>query len=135
MAEEQQISEDESLGKLAWGYVGVGVLWAALLLTGIAFERLGLTSSLFSGVLPGEVGSLRKQNAEFDDNLKGVTQERDVFSRRSDTFQRQLEQEKNKVADLKKERDASQSAAAPAPAAEAVAEAAEAVAEAASETP
>ena len=135
MAEQQQIAEDESLGKLAWGYVGVGVLWIALLLTGIAFERLGLTSSLFSGVLPGEVGSLREQNAEFDNNLKSVTQERDVFSRRSDTFQRQLEQEKNKVADLKKERDAIKPVAAPPPTAEAAVEAVEAVAEAASETP
>ena len=121
MEEEQQVAEEESLGKLAWGYVGVGVLWVSLLLAGIAFERLGLTSSLFSGVLPGEVGSLREQNTEFDENLKSVTQERDVLSRRSDTFQRQLEQEKNKVADLKKELDALQPASAPA-AAEATAE-------------
>ena len=130
MAEEQQVAEEKSLGKLAWGYVGVGVLWVSLLVAGIAFERLGLTSRLFSGVLSGEVGSLREQNAEFDKNLKSVTQERDVFSRRSDTFQRQLEQEKNKVADLRKERDDLKSAAAPPPAS-----AAEAVAESASETP
>ena len=135
MAEEQQVVEEKSLGKLAWGYVGVGVLWVSLLLTGIAFERLGLTLSLFSSVLPGEVGSLREQNAQFDENLKSVTAERDILSRRSDTFQRQLEQEKNKVADLKKERDAIKPVAAPPPTAEAAVEAAEAVAEAAPETP
>ena len=98
--QEQQGVEDESLAKLAWGYVGVGVLWLALVLTGIAFERLGLTTTLFSGVLPGEVGSLRVQNAEYELNLKTVTQDRDVLSRRADTFKRQLEQAENRAADL-----------------------------------
>lgn len=114
MAEEQQVAEEESLGKLAWGYVGVGVLWLSLVISGIALERLGLTSSVLTSVLPGEVSELRQQNMEFDANLKSVTQERDVLSRRTDTFQRQLEQEKTKVADLKKERDELKSAAAPA---------------------
>lgn len=116
MAEERQVVEEESLGKLAWGYVGVGVLWFSLVISGIALERLGLTSSVLTGVLPGEVSELRQQNMEFDENLKSVTQERDVLSRRADTFQRQLEQEKTKVADLKKERDALKSSATPAPA-------------------
>jgi hypothetical protein len=116
MAEEQQVAEEESLGKLAWGYVGVGVLWLSLVISGIALERLGLTSSVLTSVLPGEVGELRQQNTEFDANLKSVTQERDVLSRRADTFQRQLEQERNKVADLKKERDEPKSAATPPPA-------------------
>ena len=45
MAEEQQVAEEKSLGKLAWGYVGVGVLWVCPApVAGIAFERLGLTS-------------------------------------------------------------------------------------------
>lgn len=113
MAEEHQVAEDESLAKLAWGYVGVGVLWLALILSGIAFERLGLTSPLFSGILPGEVGSLRQQNAEFDQNLKSVTQERDVLSRRADTFKRQLEQAENKVADLQAQLDQLKAAAPP----------------------
>ena len=116
MAEEQQVAEEESLGKLAWGYVGVGVLWLSLVISGIALERLGLTSSVLTSVLPGEVGELRQQNTEFDANLKSVTQERDVLSRRADTFQRQLEQERNKVGDLKKERDEPKSAATPPPA-------------------
>ena len=115
-AEEQQGVEDESLAKLAWGYVGVGVLWLALVLAGIAFERLGLTSALFSGVLPGEVGSLRIQNAEYDLNLKEVTQDRDVLSRRADTFRRQVEQAENRVAELQTRLDQLTAATPPAPA-------------------
>jgi hypothetical protein len=115
-AEEQQGVEDESLAKLAWGYVGVGVLWLALVLAGIAFERLGLTSTLFSGVLPGEVGSLRLQNAEYELNLKTVTQERDVLSRRTDTFRRQVEQAENRVAELQTRLDQLTATAPPAPA-------------------
>ena len=111
---EQQGVEDESLAKLAWGYVGVGVLWLALVLTGIAFERLGLTTTLFSGVLPGEVGSLRVQNAEYELNLKTVTQDRDVLSRRADTFKRQLEQAENRAADLQTQLDQLEAAAPPA---------------------
>ncbi len=121
MAEEHQIAEDESLAKLAWGYVGVGVLWLALILSGIAFERLGLTSTLFSGILPGEVGSLRQQNAEFDQNLKSVTQERDVLSRRADTFKRQLDLEKSRSRELQTQLDQTKAAAPSAPAEEAMA--------------
>ncbi len=112
--EEQQGTEDESLSKLTWGYLGVGVLWISLVLTGIAFERLGLTTTLFSGVLPGEVGSLRVQNAEYELNLKTVTQDRDVLSRRADTFKRQLEQAENRAADLQTQLDQLKTAA-PAP--------------------
>lgn len=112
--EEQQGTEDESLSKLTWGYLGVGVLWISLVLTGIAFERLGLTTTLFSGVLPGEVGSLRVQNAEYELNLKTVTQDRDVLSRRADTFKRQLEQAENRAADLQTQLDQLETAA-PAP--------------------
>lgn len=112
MADEQQ--EEQSLSKLAWGYVGVGVLWFALLVAGIALERLGLTSNILTSVLPGEVGELREQNAEYETNLKEVTQDRDVLSRRADTFQRQLEQEKNKVTDLQAELDQLKAATAPA---------------------
>ncbi len=103
--EEQQGIEDESLAKLTWGYVGVGVLWLALVLAGIAFERLGLTSALFSGILPGEVGILRLQNAEYEVNLKTVTKDRDVLSRRADTFRRQVEQAENRAAELQTELD------------------------------
>lgn len=72
-----QASEDKSIEKAVWHYVGVTVLWTSLFLTGMALERLGLTSSLFSGIFPGEVGNLRKQAAECDKNLGTVKLDRD----------------------------------------------------------
>jgi hypothetical protein len=78
MAEDvKQAAEDTTIERAVWHYVGVTVLWTSLFLTGMAFERLGLTSSLFSGIFPGEVGSLRKQAAECDRNLGTMKFERD----------------------------------------------------------
>jgi hypothetical protein len=74
-------NDDKTLEKAVWHYVGVGVLWIALILSGIALERLGLTSAILAGVLPGEVGSLRQQVAECHDNLRNVNQERDLLMR------------------------------------------------------
>jgi hypothetical protein len=76
-----QASDDKTLEKAVWHYVGVGVLWLSLFLAGVALERLGLTSWILSGVLPGEVGSLRTQVAECDNNLKDVKQDRDLIMR------------------------------------------------------
>src|SRR5215510_9772392 len=76
-ADAKQAAEDKSIEKAIWHYVGVTVLWTSLFLTGMAFERLGLTSFLFSGIFPGEIGSLRKQAAECDKNLGTVKLERD----------------------------------------------------------
>ncbi|MCE2484582.1 MAG: hypothetical protein J4F42_03635 [Desulfurellaceae bacterium] len=114
MAEEQQLVEDESLSKLAWGYVGVGVLWIALVLTGITFERLGLTTTLFSGVLPGEVGILRQANAEHEQKLKSLTDQNNKLSEKVDTLTRQKELADNRVEDLRARVDALQAAATPA---------------------
>jgi len=76
MEEVKQVTtEGEELSKAVWHYVGVGVLWLSLILTGLALERLGLTSGYFTGVLPGEVGSLRAQNAEYETNLRKVMDE------------------------------------------------------------
>ena len=61
-----------------WGYVGTGVLWISLVLTGIAFDRLGLTSNMLTGILPGEVGSLRAQVTECTRDLGTVKNERDT---------------------------------------------------------
>ena len=69
--------EDNSVEKAVWGYVGTGVLWISLLLTGIAVERLGLTSNILSGVLPGEIGTLRNQVTEVSRDLGAVKLERD----------------------------------------------------------
>jgi hypothetical protein len=70
--------EEQSLEKVVWGYVGTGVLWISLVLTGLAFERLGLSSNIFSGILPGEVGALRGQMTECTRDLGVVKNDRDT---------------------------------------------------------
>lgn len=70
-------AEDNSVEKAVWGYVGTAVLWISLLLTGIALERLGLSSGILSGILPGEVGTLRNQVADVSRDLGAVKLERD----------------------------------------------------------
>ena len=70
-------TEDKTLEKAVWHYVGVTVLWASLFLTGMALERLGLTSWILAHIVSGEVGSLRAQAAECQRNLGAVKLERD----------------------------------------------------------
>ena len=78
MAEQHnQSSKDTTMEKAIWGFVGTGVLWLSLFFSGVAIERLGLTSSIFSSTFPGEVGSLRNQVAECDKNLGTITHDRD----------------------------------------------------------
>jgi hypothetical protein len=99
MAEEiNQEGEDKTVEKAVWHYVGVTVLWTSLFLTGMAFERLGLTSFLFSGVFPGEVGSLRAQATECDTNLGKVKLERDLLKRQEDTLRVEIKKLQNQVA-------------------------------------
>jgi hypothetical protein len=71
-------SEEQPLEKVVWGYVGTGVLWISLLLSGIALERLGLTSNILTGVLPGETGTLRAQVTELRRDLGAMKNERDT---------------------------------------------------------
>ena len=71
----EKVREGEELSKAVWGYVGVGVLWIALLLTGLAIERLGLTSDYLTGIIPGEVNTLRAKNEELDSQLRAVRDE------------------------------------------------------------
>ena len=71
------VPEDNSVEKAVWSYVGTGVLWISLLLTGIAFERLGISSNILSGILPGEVGTLRSQVTEMSRDLGVVKLDRD----------------------------------------------------------
>lgn len=78
---DSSYQDDKALEKAVWHYVGVGVLWIALVLSGIALERLGLTSGFLASVLPGEVGGLRTQIAECEHNLRSVNQERDLMMR------------------------------------------------------
>lgn len=81
MAEVSRAGEDKTIEKAVWHYVGVGVLWIALFLTGMAFERLGLTSNIFTGVFPGETGNLRKQLTECNSALKDANQAKDEMMR------------------------------------------------------
>ena len=53
-SESEQVVEDSSLSKAVWHYLGIGVLWLSLFVTGVAFERLGLTTSFLTGLLPGD---------------------------------------------------------------------------------
>jgi hypothetical protein len=75
MAEVKQVTEGEELSKAVWHYVGVTVLWLGLIFTGLAVERLGLTSSYLTGVIPGEVGTLRQKNAEYETNIRSLKDE------------------------------------------------------------
>jgi len=75
MAEVKPVSEGEELSKAVWHYVGVTVLWLSLIFTGLAVERLGLTSDYLISVIPGEVGGLRTQNAEYQTNIRTLKDE------------------------------------------------------------
>ena len=75
MAEVKQVTEGEELSKAVWHYVGVTVLWLGLIFTGLAVERLGLTSDYLTGVIPGEVGTLRQKNAEYETNIRSLKDE------------------------------------------------------------
>ena len=81
MAEVEHVAEEQSLEKAVWHYVGVAVVWLALFLSGMACERLGLTSFFLTGVLPGETGSLRSKLTECQDNLTATTRTRDEMMR------------------------------------------------------
>jgi hypothetical protein len=69
--------EEQPLEKVIWGYVGTGVLWISLVLAGLAVERLGISSNILSGILPGESGALRAQLTECTRDLGIVKNERD----------------------------------------------------------
>ena len=69
--------EEEAVQKIVWGYVGKGVLWIALILSGLALERLGLTSAILPEVLPGEVQTLRADIAATRGKVLTVRKERD----------------------------------------------------------
>jgi hypothetical protein len=71
-------SEEQPLEKVVWGYVGTGVLWLSLLLSGMALERLGLSSNILSGILPGESGTLRAQVTECSRDLGAMKNDRDT---------------------------------------------------------
>jgi hypothetical protein len=96
-SEATQSSDDKTIEKAVWHYVGVGVLWISLLLSGMALERLGLTSSILAGVLPGETGSLRTQATECQRNFTQMKSERDLLKKQEDTLQAQIKTLRAKV--------------------------------------
>jgi len=75
MAETQKVAASEDLSKAVWHYVGVGVLWLSLIFTGLALERLGLTSSYLTSVIPGEVNTLKSQVTDYEANQRKVMDE------------------------------------------------------------
>ena len=84
-SDTEQTGEDSSLSKAAWHYISVGVLWLGLVFTGVAFERLGLTTSYLTGLLPGEVNTLKAQISEYESMNQNLTHERDQAVKTSDT--------------------------------------------------
>ena len=72
---ENKVTEGEEFSKAIWHYVGVAVLWIALLFSGLALERLGLTSGFLTSIIPSEVGQLRKTNTDYQDNQRKVMDE------------------------------------------------------------
>ena len=73
--EENRGTEGEELSKAIWHYVGVAVLWLSLLFSGLAVERLGLTSNYLTSIIPSEVGQLKKANADNQDNQRKIMDE------------------------------------------------------------
>ena len=79
MAAEETERPAGSVEKTIWGYTGKVVLWLALILSGLALERLGLTSDILSGALPGEVQTLRADVDETSKKVSMVKGERDTL--------------------------------------------------------
>ena len=101
-SESEQTVEDSSLSKAVWHYLGIGMLWLSLFITGVAFERLGLTTAFLTGLLPGEVHSLKAQVAELDGANKDLTHDRDRAVKTRNT----LEIEISKLKRIEQELDA-----------------------------
>ncbi len=68
--EEQQLSAEEELKKATWSYIGVGVLWLSLIISGMALERLDLTSGFLTSILPGAVNTLRADNTALNEQVR-----------------------------------------------------------------
>jgi len=96
--EATTLSEDKTIERAVWHYVGVGVLWFSLFFTGVALERLGLTTWMLSGILSGEVGSLRAQATERERNFGTVKLERDILKRQEDTLRVEIDKLRKQVA-------------------------------------
>lgn len=87
----ETLSAGEQLKKATWGYIGVGVLWFSLILSGMALERLDLTSGYLTSILPGAANTLRTENAALNEQvseLKDAKQRLDgLLGRERATFE------------------------------------------------
>ena len=101
-SDTEQTGGDSNLSKAVWHYISVSVLWIGLALTGVAFERLGLTTPYLTGILPGEVNSLKTQVAELEGANKDITHARDRAAKTRNT----LEVEVNKLKRVQRELEA-----------------------------
>jgi hypothetical protein len=101
----EQGVEDSSLSKAVWHHLGIGVLWLSLFVTGVAFERLGLTTSTLAGLLPGEVNSLRTQVAELEDSTKELAHHRDRAEKTKNTLEVEVSKLKRIQRELETEID------------------------------
>jgi hypothetical protein len=98
MANTVNKPEEQSLEKAVWKYVGKGVLWLALLLSGLAVERLGISTNLLAGVLPGEVSTLRTQISECSRDLGAVKLERDNLRQTEGALRTEIDKLRKQVA-------------------------------------
>jgi len=114
MAENnKEMTPEEVLRRATLHYIGVGALWLALIFSGIALERLGLTVGLLVGVLPGEVQALRQQFSEEQHNLSTLTSERDQLKVRLDRLREARESYTQCNAKLQQLKETLQQASAP----------------------
>jgi hypothetical protein len=114
-SDTEQTGGDSGLSKAVWHYISVGVLWIGLLFTGVAFERLGLTTSYLTGLLPGEVNTLKTQIAEYESMNQNLTHERDQAVKTSDTRELELSKLRRVVQELEAEIDTLKAAPAATP--------------------
>ena len=113
MAEKGHAGDDQTIEKAVWHYVGIGVLWLSLFLTGMAFERLGLTTDIFAGVFPGETGTLRNQVEEFKSKLQTSERSYDEMMRTKQSLEVEVGKLRRSVEDAEKQLATAQAAQQP----------------------
>jgi len=91
-------TEDSSVEKAVWSYVGTGLFWVLLLLSGIIIERLGLSSNILSGIVPGEIGTLRAQVSEQARDLGTLKLERDNLKQLEGSLRSEISKLQKQVA-------------------------------------
>ena len=91
MAAGKEMTVEEILRRQTWHYVGIGLLWLALIVVGVALERSGMAAGVLAGVLPGEAGALREQVAGEERHLATLLAEQAELEARVQTFMKAQE--------------------------------------------